>query len=97
MNKYEFAERVEAIIHLLIECEVITTIKGNNYEVKITNCEIFEELNYLTFRFEVENYNNRELTLVSQHIINNIITFIDKNVSSCYNCYIKEGNRNESN
>ena len=48
MNKYEFAERVEAIIQLLIDCEVITTIKGNNYEVKITNCEIFEELNYLT-------------------------------------------------
>lgn len=97
MNKYEFAERVEAIIHLLIECEVITTIKGNNYEVKITNCEIFEELNYLTFRFEVENYNNRELTLVSQHIINNITTFIDKNASWYYNCYINGGNRNESN
>lgn len=28
MNKYEFAERVEAIIQLLIDCEVITTIKG---------------------------------------------------------------------
>lgn len=97
MNKYEFAERVEALIQLLIECEVITTIKGNNYEVKITNCEIFEELNYLTFRFEVENYNNKELTLVSQHIINNITTFIDKNVSWYYNCYIKRGNRNETN
>ena len=97
MNKYEFAERIEALIQLLLECEVFATIKENNYEFKITNCEIFEELNYLTFRFEIENYNNSELIMCSQNIINNIKTFIDKNVSSCYNCYIKRGNKNETN
>ena len=26
-----------------------------------------------------------------------IKSFIDKNVSSCYNCYIKRGNKNETN
>lgn len=36
LNRYTCVVYGVKLIQLLIECEVITTIKGNNYEVKIT-------------------------------------------------------------
>ena len=95
MDKYEFSRRIEKLINLLIQCKVIVIIKENNLEIKITNCEDFDELNFLTFK--ADKYSNRDLILFSNYIITTISTFIDKNISSCYNCYIKGDNKNETN
>lgn len=46
MDKYEFSRRIEKLINLLIQCKVIVIIKENNLEIKITNCEDFDELNF---------------------------------------------------